>query len=460
MKLHSFFLSVLFLSNSFTLARAGENPVSIFDTRNWTIYPMDNSNNIYDYYEIIPKDTIIKGLGRVYKRLYHISSSTPYCGALREDGHRVYFVPSGEKREYLLYDFGLELGESVDVGLNGESHVVTVVGIDSICVNYTMRRRLRMEDETLRNRHWAWPAYWIEGIGSDLGILSPYGWGDPGLKARMHFFNGMTPVSYLYEEIGTFHMLDGFPIWMFRQYYSMKEKNFIRFYKLNVLSEDDVFTIGGKSYQKLTMITTDWDGQTGQSVNTESTMGIREEDGRVYVNFDDYIRFLNETKAGDPNYIPYPITDENEIVLYDFNMKEGDTYRHVDGHDDISVVGVSCSEWDNYRRMIKLSNGRVIEEGRGCTTSFGTLVTYLNPTKDPSGDSYAIVSIVGYGKNGIYLNNLYESPILSFTDGITTPEKPRSQRIGEGIYDLQGRKVKTPQKNGLYIKNGKKFIAR
>ena len=28
------------------------------------------------------------------------------------------------------------------------------------------------------------------------------------------------------------------------------------------------------------------------------------------------------------------------------------------------------------------------------------------------------------------------------------------------IYDLQGRKVTTPQKNGLYIKNGKKFIAR
>lgn len=28
------------------------------------------------------------------------------------------------------------------------------------------------------------------------------------------------------------------------------------------------------------------------------------------------------------------------------------------------------------------------------------------------------------------------------------------------IYNLQGRKVTTPQKNGLYIKNGKKFIFR
>ncbi|MBQ5378555.1 MAG: hypothetical protein IIU48_08560, partial [Prevotella sp.] len=30
----------------------------------------------------------------------------------------------------------------------------------------------------------------------------------------------------------------------------------------------------------------------------------------------------------------------------------------------------------------------------------------------------------------------------------------------QAIYDLQGRRVTTPQKNGLYIKNGKKFIAR
>ena len=29
---------------------------------------------------------------------------------------------------------------------------------------------------------------------------------------------------------------------------------------------------------------------------------------------------------------------------------------------------------------------------------------------------------------------------------------------GHDVYDLQGRKVTTPQKNGLYIKNGKKFV--
>ncbi|MBQ2131291.1 MAG: hypothetical protein II431_08110, partial [Prevotella sp.] len=37
---------------------------------------------------------------------------------------------------------------------------------------------------------------------------------------------------------------------------------------------------------------------------------------------------------------------------------------------------------------------------------------------------------------------------------------PSSRKDDETVYDLQGRIVTTPQRNGLYIKNGKKFIAR
>ena len=44
------------------------------------------------------------------------------------------------------------------------------------------------------------------------------------------------------------------------------------------------------------------------------------------------------------------------------------------------------------------------------------------------------------------------------TNDIVTVEGEK--KVDDIIYDLQGRKVTTPQKNGLYIKNGKKFIAR
>ena len=43
------------------------------------------------------------------------------------------------------------------------------------------------------------------------------------------------------------------------------------------------------------------------------------------------------------------------------------------------------------------------------------------------------------------------------TDGVSTVEGNKTDAAI--IYDLLGRKVTTPQKNGLYIKNGKKFIA-
>ena len=44
--------------------------------------------------------------------------------------------------------------------------------------------------------------------------------------------------------------------------------------------------------------------------------------------------------------------------------------------------------------------------------------------------------------------------------GNEIPPNPISLPSGKDaiIYDLQGRRVTTPQKNGLYIKNGKKYL--
>lgn len=453
MRLLTTFFCALWFSTTFMFAQeeGHPNPNSIYYTKSWCVYPMGGNMQSMQAYYMVMGDVSING--KDYMRLMDLYSSESYVGALREDGHKVYFLPNGEKREYLLYDFGLELGESVDVGLNGESHVVTVVGIDSVYV-LGVRRRLRIEDETIRDNHWSWPAYWIEGIGSDLGILSPYGWGSPDLKYRMYMISDYIPVSALFEEWrGSFNMLEGMPTWDFWADYATQETKTISF---RVSREGDTVNIGNKSYQKLTMTVSALKGSTGATSGVETTMGIREENGRIYANYDDYIRFLKETKVGDPDYIPYQITDENEIVLYDYNMKEGDTFRHVDGHDDISVVSVSCAEGDNYRKKLMLSNGNIIEKGKGCTNSLGILVAYLNPAKEAPQN----VTFTGYGKKGIYTNFITEQNRTSFTDEITTLKASLRQKTVEGVYDLQGRKVTIPQKKGLYIKNGKKFIAR
>ena len=44
--------------------------------------------------------------------------------------------------------------------------------------------------------------------------------------------------------------------------------------------------------------------------------------------------------------------------------------------------------------------------------------------------------------------------------GIATIPQAEEKASSETIYDIYGRKVNTTTRNGLYIKNGKKFIAK
>ena len=144
-------------------------------------------------------------------------------------------------------------------------------------------------------------------------------------------------------------------------------------------------------------------------------LGLREENGRVLVNYDEYISYLkridnehteayykqmaeqygldiklkegttwetdNWVEGGDVNYIPYPLTDDGEMVLYDFTMQVGDKFRSVAGHDDIGVVQVDTitTSGNVERRKLTLSNGLVLIEGIGCINSPSRLFTYLNP---------------------------------------------------------------------------------
>jgi hypothetical protein len=64
--------------------------------------------------------------------------------------------------------------------------------------------------------------------------------------------------------------------------------------------------------------------------------------------------------------------------------------------------------------------------------------------------------------------NTNQTAINFYVDGISMTgditgiaEKPQTSKLkSQTIYDLQGRRVVTPQKRGLYIINGKKVIVR
>ena len=93
------------------------------------------SGSRYEYEYFIQGDTLIDG--EAYKKLYTIdeamykTTEPVYCGALREEGSKVYFVRFNHENVEFLYDFDLPVGGTMYYG----HYNTTVVARDVITVN-------------------------------------------------------------------------------------------------------------------------------------------------------------------------------------------------------------------------------------------------------------------------------------------------------------------------------------
>jgi hypothetical protein len=95
---------------------------------------------------------------------------TNYTGALREDISlkKVFFIPPSDTALQLLYDFNLNVGDSLKGYLSLCNDCSKVTSIDSILINTTYRKRWNFQ-------YSGQPGYSIiEGIGSSCGLLNPY----------------------------------------------------------------------------------------------------------------------------------------------------------------------------------------------------------------------------------------------------------------------------------------------
>ena len=201
------------------------------------------------------------------------------------------------------------------------------------------------------------------------------------------------------------------------------------------------------------------------------SLGLREESGRILANYQDYMNYLSHkypngsgyrASYGDSSYFPYYLTDDGEMILYDFNMKVGDKYRHVDGYDDICVTAIDSvmlNDGNKYKRL-KLSNGLILIEGIGCINSPGMLFDYLNPS---SGVKHRICDLTLYFDNVEYdewgtpsSDAIYEyrNPLIVNTRSLGIEEQTLSTGKEE-IFNLQGLRINGLQK-GLNIVDGKK----
>jgi hypothetical protein len=108
-------------------------------------------------------DTTIQS--EVYTKVYHCLYL--YKGAIREENSVVYFVPADSSNEYLLYDFGAQVGQTltdVFVGFHNDDSFMlqdfTVQQTDTEIIGGVSRRVVYVDQFR-----------WIEGIGCETGLF-------------------------------------------------------------------------------------------------------------------------------------------------------------------------------------------------------------------------------------------------------------------------------------------------
>jgi hypothetical protein len=182
MNKYFFLIILLFLSGLLKSQTSVYHPFPVSNA-SWGILESDDCSSSVAFeswrYEFdISGDTIVNGV--TYHKLdvplgYYQSDCSPvsnhfyvgnYSGCYREDTvqRKVYFIPALDSIEYLLYDFTLQIGDTVVGYLTNYCtmipSIIIVQNIDSVLVDTDYRKRWNIGTCNI-----------IEGIGSDLGLL-------------------------------------------------------------------------------------------------------------------------------------------------------------------------------------------------------------------------------------------------------------------------------------------------
>lgn len=241
-------------------------------------------------------------------------------------------------------------------------------------------------------------------------------------------------------------------------------------FEWDIYCYDETVTTDGKTYVMLHCGPAQYpasarldDTASGDDGLRHYTLGVREADGKVYANYAEYMDHLSRTGfseleegfLGNPDYVPYHLTGDGEIILYDYTMEVGDQYRHVDGYNDVSVVDkdlVTLSDGKEHRRLT-LNNGLVLVEGLGCVNSTGLMLDYLNPAKNENRVCAVLGKAITDGKV------IYEIGSIPPVDSIA----PVIDLFGSShqvVYDLQGRRLSGQPARGIYVTHGRKRVVR
>lgn len=315
-----FICTLLFLATSWVTGWAADKLPSLCDEWNIVVPPFTATDPFHTYTQYLESDTIISG--KLYVKLLQ---EDIYKGALREESNAtIYYIPSGSTHDYLLYAFNAKEGDVLDNiwtgGNEGDFPNGKSAVVQSITQTTPRQFVLSSTDEKSENTLFF---RWIEGIGMEGGAVGqdfPLGMPiDPSPELLCAYKNGeQIYVSEKGEKYGCDYRkplevsITQASTWYGIRYvhdYPQKEYTPLITNLTYSLGSDTV--IDGKLYRQIRYtheyehITNAYRGAIRQS-----------EDGQqVY-------------------YIPWG--SNNEYLLYNFDVKQGDIVHAYAGFNDIS----------------------------------------------------------------------------------------------------------------------------
>lgn len=185
-----------------------QNYVPIPDTSVfWKVIavPYPNPQSIFYYHEyFLSGDTIVNGFS--YRKIYSYVSDI-YCsnyktgpffaGGLRQEiaNKKVYYLSYLPFTEYLLFDFNLNIGDTLDQSIYNLGCLISIVNsIDSVQIGNKFHKRFGVIGDTICS--FPQQYYIIEGVGSTAGLFQ-----------RMYFFEGGNYLNCFVHDLDSIDFL-------------------------------------------------------------------------------------------------------------------------------------------------------------------------------------------------------------------------------------------------------------
>lgn len=177
--LHSFLIlcGLLWIVQSGHCQESGK-PLLVQENRSWNT--RISSPVMPDYHTERTRITFLHGdtlvgetaYTKAYRSYYKDKSQAEYAGCLRQEGDQVFVIGKDKDQEVLLYDFGLEQGDTFTFDSSFDkmnfTFSATVASTDSVTIGEMRHKRILFDE----GQH----GVWIEGIGSTDDILTHYSW--------------------------------------------------------------------------------------------------------------------------------------------------------------------------------------------------------------------------------------------------------------------------------------------